>query len=194
MTAKAPSLSLPRCTGEGTRTSRNLNEGHAPTPSPAKRGRVGVGALIALPLAVCLTTTAFAVTPAEKLSDPALEARARAITGELRCLVCQNQSIDDSDASLAKDLRVLVREKLKEGLSDAQVKDYVHDRYGDFVLLRPPFKSGTLLLWTAPALALLAGAAAVWAAARKRKAPAGPTALTAEERAKLKGLGVDVGD
>ncbi len=150
--------------------------------------------LPSLVLAACLSTTALAVTPAEKLADPALEARARAITGELRCLVCQNQSIDDSDASLAKDLRVLVREKLKEGLSDAQVKDYVHDRYGDFVLLRPPFKSGTLLLWAAPALALLAGAIAVWTAACKRKAPAGPTALTAEERAKLKGLGVDVGD
>jgi cytochrome c-type biogenesis protein CcmH len=89
---------------------------------------------------------------------------------------------------------VLVREKLKEGLSDAQVKDYVHDRYGDFVLLRPPFKIGTLLLWAAPALALIAGAVAVWAAARKRKAPVGPATLTAEEREKLKGLGVDLGD
>lgn len=150
---------------------------------------------VALMLATCLTLApAFAVTPAEKLADPALEARARVITGELRCLVCQNQSIDDSDASLAKDLRVLVREKLKEGLSDAQVKDYVHDRYGDFVLLRPPFKMGTLLLWAAPALALIAGAFAVWTAARKRKAPAGPATLTAEEREKLKGLGVDLGD
>jgi cytochrome c-type biogenesis protein CcmH len=191
---KAPSLSLPRYAGEGTLTIDDLADGHEFTPSPAQRGRAGMGVFTAITLVACLTTTAFAVTPAEKLADPALEARARVITGELRCLVCQNQSIDDSDASLAKDLRVLVREKLKEGLSDAQVKDYVHDRYGDFVLLRPPFKIGTLLLWAAPALALIAGAFAVWTAARKRKAPVGPATLTAEEREKLKGLGVDLGD
>jgi cytochrome c-type biogenesis protein CcmH len=125
------------------------------------------------------------------LADPALEARARAITGELRCLVCQNQSIDDSDASLAKDLRVLVREKLKEGMSDAQVKEFVHSRYGDFVLLRPPMRAGTILLWTAPLLALLAGAAAVAVAARRRSAAAAaPVALTADERERLKNLGV----
>ncbi len=133
---------------------------------------------------------AVAVTPGEMLPDPAMEARARAITSELRCLVCQNQSVDDSDASLARDLRVLVRDKLKEGLSDAQVKDYVHARYGDFVLLRPPVKFDTLLLWTAPLLALLAGAAAVFVAARRRAAPVGPAALTAEERARLTALGV----
>ncbi|MGJ0397509.1 MAG: cytochrome c-type biogenesis protein [Methylocystis sp.] len=135
---------------------------------------------------------AHAVTPGELLADPALEARAREITKELRCLVCQNQSIDDSDASLAQDLRVLVREKLKEGMSDAQVRDYVHSRYGDFVLLRPPMKPGTLLLWSAPAIALLAGAAAVWMAARRRSGlAAAPTkALSAEERARLEGLGV----
>jgi cytochrome c-type biogenesis protein CcmH len=126
------------------------------------------------------------------LADPALEARARAITNELRCLVCQNPSIDDSDASLAKDLRVLVREKLKEGLSDAQVREYVHSRYGDFVLLRPPMKPGTLLLWSAPLIALLAGAAAVWMAARRRSgvAPTPNKALSEEERARLKALGV----
>ncbi|WP_281805476.1 cytochrome c-type biogenesis protein [Methylocystis echinoides] len=136
-------------------------------------------------------TPVLAVTPAEKLSDPAMEARARAITSELRCLVCQNQSVDDSDASLAKDLRTLVRDKLKEGLTDAQVKDYVHERYGDFVLLRPPVKMETILLWTAPLLALLAGAAAVWTAARRRRAPAGPAVLTEEERVRLKALGVE---
>ncbi len=132
-----------------------------------------------------------AVTPGEKLADPALEARARAVTQELRCLVCQNQSIDDSDASLARDLRVLVREKLKEGMSDAQVREYVRSRYGDFVLLRPPMKPGTLLLWGAPLLALLAGGAAVWMAVRRRAglsaAPA--KALSEEERARLKALG-----
>ena len=139
---------------------------------------------------------AHAVTPGEMLPDPAMEARARAITGELRCLVCQNQSIDDSDASLAKDLRVLVREKLKEGLTDAQVKEFVHSRYGDFVLLRPPMRLGTLLLWTAPLLALLAGALAAWTAARRRRAlfAAAPVALTQEERAQLKRLGVDAQD
>jgi cytochrome c-type biogenesis protein CcmH len=148
-----------------------------------------VGVLIACFL---LPLVAHAVTPAEMLADPALEARARAIAAELRCLVCQNQSIDDSDASLAKDLRVLVREKLKEGLSDAEVRDFIHARYGDFVLLRPPMKPGTLLLWSAPLIALLAGAAAVWMAARRRSSrPAAPAeALSEAERARLKALGV----
>jgi len=157
------------------------------TLSPWERGR----ALI-LFIALIFPLAAHAVTPGEMLADPALEARARAIAAELRCLVCQNQSIDDSDASLAKDLRVLVREKLKEGMSDAQVREYIHARYGDFVLLRPPMKPDTLLLWSAPLIALLAGAAAVWIAVRRRSglAAASPAALTAEERARLDGLGV----
>ncbi|BDV35947.1 hypothetical protein SS37A_34760 [Methylocystis iwaonis] len=186
---KAPSLSLPRFAGEGTLTISILDEGPRLTPSPAKRGRAGVGAVAII--AVLFISPAHAVTPGEKLPDPAMEARARAITSELRCLVCQNQSVDDSDASLAKDLRVLVREKLKDGLSDAEVKEYVHSRYGDFVLLRPPMKLDTILLWTAPFLALLAGAAAVWSAARRRRAaPAGSAELTAEERARLAALGL----
>ncbi|KAF0121295.1 MAG: cytochrome C bioproteinis protein [Methylocystaceae bacterium] len=145
--------------------------------------------LIAL---ILFSLAAHAVTPGEMLADPALEARARAIASELRCLVCQNQSIDDSDASLAKDLRVLVREKLKEGMSDAQVREFVHSRYGDFVLLRPPMKPGTLLLWSAPLIALLAGAAAIWMAARRRRGvvTARPAELTAEEQARLEALGV----
>lgn len=142
------------------------------------------GLLIALPMA------AQAVTPGEMLADPKLEARARAIAGELRCLVCQNQSIDDSDAALAKDLRVLVREKLKEGMSDAEVRDYIHARYGDFVLLRPPLKIGTLLLWTAPVLALAAGLWAIWIAFRRNGRALAPAALTPDERAKLEALGV----
>jgi len=160
----------------------------ATTLSLWERGR----ALILFVTLVFFPLIAHAVTPGEMLADPALEARARAITNELRCLVCQNQSIDDSDASLAKDLRVLVREKLKEGLSDAQVREYVHSRYGDFVLLRPPMKPGTLLLWSAPLIALLAGAAAVWMAARRRSgvAPTPNKALSEEERARLKALGV----
>lgn len=137
---------------------------------------------------ILLPLVAHAVTPGEILADPALEARARVITGELRCLVCQNQSIDDSDAALAKDLRMLVREKLKEGLSDAQVRDYVHARYGDFVLLRPPLNPGTLLLWAAPALALLAGAIAVWSAARRNRRGLATAPLTAEEQERLAAL------
>jgi cytochrome c-type biogenesis protein CcmH len=152
--------------------------------------RVFVLALVLAPL------SAHAVTPGEMLPDPAMEARARAITSELRCLVCQNQSVDDSDAALARDLRVLVRDKISEGLSDAQVKDYVHARYGDFVLLRPPLKIGTLLLWAAPLLALLAGAAALWTASRRYRAGAFPATpeLTAQERARLQALGLADGD
>ena len=145
------------------------------TLSHWERGR----ALILFITLVFFPLAAHAVTPGEMLADPALEARARAITMELRCLVCQNQSIDDSDASLAKDLRVLVREKLQEGLSDAEVREYIHARYGDFVLLRPPMKPGTLLLWSAPLIALLAGAAAVWMAARRRSALARATRVSA---------------
>lgn len=101
-----------------------------------------------------------AVEPGERLTDPAQEARARAISAELRCLVCQNQSIDDSNAPLAKDLRLLVRERITAGDSDSDVMKFVVARYGDFVLLRPPFNLTTLLLWLTPLLALLAGVVA----------------------------------
>ena len=125
------------------------------------------------------------------LNDPVLETRARAITSELRCLVCQNQSIDDSDASLARDLRVLVRDKLKEGLSDAQIRHFVHERYGDFVLLRPPVKMTTLFLWLTPAAALFAGLGAVWLAARRPRVRRELSAhLTEDERRSLSALGV----
>jgi cytochrome c-type biogenesis protein CcmH len=100
---------------------------------------------------------AFAVNPDEILDDPVLESRARDISKGLRCLVCQNQSIDDSDASLAKDLRVLVRERLTAGDSNDDVVSYVVSRYGDFVLLKPPFKMATLVLWIGPALLILIG-------------------------------------
>jgi cytochrome c-type biogenesis protein CcmH len=130
---------------------------------------------------------AFAVQPDEMLSDTALEARARAISRELRCMVCQNQSIDDSDAPLARDLRLLVRERLKAGDSDAQVIDFLTARYGDFVLLKPPFRLDTLLLWLAPLVALLGGIAAMVAVRRRRAAagPDAPEALTAAEQARL---------
>jgi cytochrome c-type biogenesis protein CcmH/NrfF len=141
-------------------------------------------------LSVALLSPAFAVEPSEMLADPKLEARARAIASELRCLVCQNQSIDDSDAPLAKDLRVIVRERLKDGASDAQVRDYVVARYGDFVLLRPPVKPETLLLWAAPGLALLGGAFAIYAAVRRGRRRSDAAGLTQEERAQLQALGV----
>lgn len=100
---------------------------------------------------------ALAIDPRERLSDPTLETRARAISAELRCVVCQNQSIDDSDAALAKDLRVAIRARLAAGDTDQDVIDYVVARYSDFVLLRPPFKGATLILWLGPLIFALAG-------------------------------------
>lgn len=108
-----------------------------------------------------LATSAHALTPDELLSDPALEARARTISAELRCLVCQNQSIDDSDAPLAKDLRGLIREHLVKGESDAEIMDYVVARYGDFVLLKPRLNLRTLALWATPFVVLLLAAIAL---------------------------------
>ncbi len=109
-------------------------------------------------LCFLLASPAFAVQPDEILPDPALEARARALSGGLRCLVCQNQSIDDSDAPLAKDLRILIRERLTQGDSDAEVLDFAAERYGDFVLLKPRFTARSALLWATPVVALaLAG-------------------------------------
>lgn len=128
--------------------------------------------------------SAWAVQPDEMLADPQLEARARVISRDLRCLVCQNQSIDDSDAPLAHDLRVLLRERLTAGDSDAQAKQFLVDRYGDYVLLRPPFKSTTLALWLGPPALLLAALAIAWNAARKRR-PSEAAPLTAEEKARL---------
>ena len=138
-------------------------------------------------LAVLLAPTAsFAVRPDEMLKDPALEARARTLSEELRCMVCQNQSIDDSEAPLAHDLRVLVRQRLEAGDSDRQVLDYLTARYGDFVLLKPPLNSYTLLLWGLPPLALLAGLAGLILMARRRNTvPLQPEALSREEQAKL---------
>jgi len=106
-------------------------------------------------IALFIATTSYAARPDEMLPNPGLEARARSISKELRCPVCQNQSIDDSDADLAHDLRVLVRQRLEAGDSDAQVKQYIVDRYGDYVLLDPPFKKATLALWLGPLVLLL---------------------------------------
>ena len=141
--------------------------------------------LSALALAVAMAAgPAHAVRPDEMLSDPGLEARARAVGSELRCLVCRNQSIDDSDADLAHDLRVLVRERIKGGDSNDQVVAYIRSRYGDFVLLRPPFERVTLLLWGGPLLILLLGGVALARFYRGGDATA-PPPLSAEERRRL---------
>ena len=134
------------------------------------------------------TVPAFAVHPDEILSDAGLEHRARALSGGLRCLVCQNQSIDDSDAPLAHDLRVLVRERLKSGDSDAAVMDYVVKRYGDFVLLKPPFKASTLVLWLAPLMVLLAGIAFMLRARRGATTAVAERGLTQAEQERLDSL------
>jgi cytochrome c-type biogenesis protein CcmH len=133
--------------------------------------------------------TANAVDPDERLSDPALEARARAISVELRCLVCQNQSIDDSNAPLARDLRLLVRERLTAGNSDAQVMRYVVERYGEFVLLRPPFGLHTAILWLGP-LALLAGVAVMLSKSARRRSAANELSppLTPDEQRRIDAL------
>ncbi len=147
------------------------------------------------------TAPAWAVNPDEVLSDPLLEKRAREISKGLRCLVCQNQSIDDSDAGLAKDLRVLVRERLVAGDSDSTVLEYVVSRYGDFVLLKPPFKGATLVLWLGPLVFVGFGLFAMIAFMRRRrtsdgfiapsgspgdpKTPTSPKPLTADEKRRI---------
>jgi len=136
---------------------------------------------------------AWAVLPDEVLDDPVLEARARDLSREIRCLVCQNQDIDSSNADLARDLRVLVRERLVAGDSDDDVKVYLVARYGDFVLFNPPVKPATYLLWFGPALIVLLGAGGVFAHfVRRRQNPAVPAApLSAAERQRLERLLAD---
>ncbi|WOS63709.1 cytochrome c-type biogenesis protein [Sinorhizobium fredii] len=141
--------------------------------------------LVALFLCVVSVAPAFAVNPDEVLADPALEARARAISAQLRCMVCQNQSIDDSNAELAKDLRLLVRERLKSGDSDEAVIAYVVSRYGEFVLLNPHFEAKTLVLWGMPVLLLVLGALTLVVAARRRGARPAGAPLSDDEKEKL---------
>jgi cytochrome c-type biogenesis protein CcmH len=138
-------------------------------------------------LLIAQAGAAGAVQPEEVMKDPVQEARAREISAGLRCLVCQNQSIDDSDAPLARDLRLIVRERIRAGDDNQAVEDYVVNRYGEFVLLRPVFALHTLLLWLTPALVLLAGAFGIWRLARRR-APRRPETLTAAERAEMAAL------
>ena len=138
-----------------------------------------------------MASTALAVEPDEILTDLAMEGRAREISKELRCLVCQNQSIDDSDAPLARDLRILVRERLLAGDTDEETVSFIVDRYGDFVLLRPPFKASTLILWIGPALILISGIIGVGIWHRRRSAQdvtAVVAPLTVEEQDRLDGL------
>lgn len=179
-------------------------EGGGFEPSACPAGRSGAAAalragrvllaVLGLLAALVLTTPALVAPalaavsdPAEMLRDPAQEERSRQIGRELRCLVCQNQSIEDSDAELARDLRRIVRDQVSAGRSDAEVMRFVHDRYGDFVLLRPPVKPETWLLWATPAIALLLGLALISAMRRRRAAAptALPEALSAAERARL---------
>ena len=149
------------------------------------RGRPTLQALLA---AAVLATAepALAVKPDEMLADPALEARARDISEELRCLVCRNEAIDDSNAPLARDLRLLVRERLEAGDSDAEVKAYLVERYGEFILLKPAFSAANAALWLAgPVLFLLGGIGALAYLRRRSPEAAGERALSPEERAEL---------
>ncbi len=139
-----------------------------------------------LALALAFSTPALAVNPDEMLGDPQQEQRARDLGRDLRCLVCQNQSIDDSDAELARDLRVIVRERIKKGDSDDQVVKFVTDRYGDYVLLKPPFKPVTYFLWIGPAVILILAVFAALSFYRRRTSdPVAPPELSADENRRL---------
>ena len=150
--------------------------------------------LLGILVLIMAASAACAVQPDEIMSDPVKEARARDLSRELRCLVCQNQSIDDSEAPLAKDLRILVRERIAAGDSNAQVIDFIVARYGEFVLLKPRLNAHTWILWLLPPLVLAGGGIALWMQARRRrKSVAGEEdpallKLSAEEEARLERL------
>jgi cytochrome c-type biogenesis protein CcmH len=166
-----------------------MRENPHPYPSSVGEGstvRAPNGRLLLLPLLAALSSPALAVQPDEVMKDPALEARARALSSELRCLVCQNESIDDSEAPLARDIRVLIRERIDKGESNDSVRAYLVSRYGDFILLKPPLKAETLLLWLSPVLVLGLGVSAALFA--HRRAPSATPRLTAEEEARLAAL------
>ena len=143
---------------------------------------------VLLLLVLVLAGPVRAVEPSEVLPDPALEARAREIGRALRCVVCQNQSIDDSNAEVARDMRRAVRERLVAGDGDSAVFDFMVARYGDYVLLKPPFKTGTLVLWLGAPLVLLIAGGVLLIAARRRKAIVPPSPLSDEERRRLDAL------
>ena len=142
----------------------------------------------ALLLLLALAVPAAAVEPNERLADPKLEARARAVSAELRCLVCQNESIDESGADLAHDIRVLLRQRLVAGDTDAQARQYIVDRYGDFVLLKPPVEPATYLLWFGPFALLVVAGAGMVVALRRRHAAAEPPPLDDAEKERLERL------
>ena len=192
-----------RMRGVVSRTRRASRANPHPNPSPHRalgrtpvsRRAMGEGklalasrrkVLLLVALLACLAGPALAVQPDEVMKDPALEARARDLSAELRCLVCQNQSIDDSDAPLARDIRLLIRERIGKGESNDAVRAYLVSRYGDFILLKPPLKPETLLLWLSPVLTLGLGVAAVLYA--RRRAPRSTPRLSAEEEARLAAL------
>lgn len=156
--------------------------------------RAAFALMLALAAPAFAFTPAFAADPSEMLKDPALENRAEKLGKELRCLVCQSESIEDSNADLAKDLRIIVREQIQSGKSDSEVKKFVVDRYGDYVLLNPPFKASTLVLWLGPFAFLVVGIAAAWAFYRRRggaadnAAPLAPAPLTEAEKRRLAAL------
>ncbi len=150
-----------------------------------------MGMLRALLLALALTGPAGAVQPGEELADPALEARARALSREIRCLVCQNQSIEESEADLARDLRLILRERIAAGAQDAEVKAFLVQRYGDFILLDPPVKPSTWLLWFAPAAILALALCGGWLYLRRRPALGEAPPLSPAERAELERLLAD---
>jgi cytochrome c-type biogenesis protein CcmH len=136
----------------------------------------------ALLAALFFAAAAYAVEPNERLADPALEARARALSKELRCLVCQNESIDESHAELAHDIRALLRERLEQGDSDEQVRQFLVSRYGEFVLLKPPFEPATSALWLGPPALLAVGAVALLLRLRRRAGAEAPPLSEAERR------------
>jgi cytochrome c-type biogenesis protein CcmH len=155
-----------------------------------QRRRCGLFRLVRVALLFALLlapSVSFAVSPDEMLRDPKLEARARNLSAQLRCMVCQNESIDESEASLARDIRLLVREKITAGDSDEAIRTFLVKRYGDFILLRPPLKIETLALWGAPLLLLFAGGATIFFATRRKTLAATPS-LTEAEAARLAAL------
>jgi len=178
-----------RLSGEGDPPSPGASRRLGSDLSPPGRGR-GRRLLAAFAFVLALLAApAFAVTPDEVLADPALEARARALSAELRCMVCQNQSIDDSDAPLAHDLRVLLRERIAAGDSDRQVIDFLVARYGEFILLKPRFAWHTALLWAVPPAALVIGGVVALVVLRNRRGRAAEAAaLSGEEEARLKDI------
>ena len=147
------------------------------------RGLGGTMRVLLCLVGLLLPMSAFAVNPDEVLPDPAMEARARTISAELRCMVCQNQSIDDSNADLARDLRLLVRKRLTDGDSDQQVLDYIVSRYGEFVLLKPRLSEKTYILWGAPIVLFVVGGLALAVYARRRAGKPTGRPLSAEEEA-----------